>query len=222
MNPKVRTACIAAVAFCVSASAIAMDPSFALESTVASVRMGNDKNDAAPVPALPVETSALLDDANIVFAPPAEVVQKIPAPEETPRPETLRALVAAHVMPEKLDRETECLAGAVYFEAKGESLDGQLAVAEVVLNRASSGRFPTSVCSVVFQPSQFSFVRRGALPPIKRKSEAWHKAVAIADIARNDQWESSVSDALYFHASRVSPNWRRERIAQVGNHIFYR
>ncbi len=67
-----------------------------------------------------------------------------------------------------------------------------------------------------------SFVRGNGFPPIRRGSEAWRRAVAIADIARNDQWDSSVSDALYFHASRVSPGWRRERIAQVGNHVFYR
>jgi len=63
-------------------------------------------------------------------------------------------------------RELECLAGAIYFESKSESLQGQLAVGHVIANRAHSGRFPSSYCGVVFQRSQFSFVRGRSLPPI--------------------------------------------------------
>ena len=80
----------------------------------------------------------------------------------------------------------ECLAGAVYFESKGEPLRGQLSVAEVILNRARSGRFPASVCGVVKQRGQFSFVRGGRIPAIARASLAWKRAVAIAHIARED------------------------------------
>lgn len=119
-------------------------------------------------------------------------------------------------------REQECLAGAVYFEAKGEPLDGQLAVAQVILNRAKSGRFPGSICGVVFQPSQFSFVRGGGFPPIARSSQNWRDAVAIAKIAQNDMWDSSADDALYFHARRVSPGWKLRRVGAIGNHVFYR
>src|SRR5690606_18131200 len=154
MTPVFRAASFAAVAVCVVASAVAIEPSFAIGSAVPMVEF-EAGNDASQVPALPVETSALLSDTKVVFAEPAEVVQKIPTSQESSP--SLASLVAAHDMPDTLDREDECLAGTVYFEAKGESLDGQLAVAEVVLNRAGSGRFPTSICSVVFQPSQFSF-----------------------------------------------------------------
>lgn len=135
---------------------------------------------------------------------------------------SLSHLVSLHMDTQTTDREEECLAGAVYFEAKGEPLDGQLAVAKVILNRAQSGRFPSSICGVVFQRSQFSFVRGSGFPPIARGSRNWREAVAIAMIARNDMWESSVENALYFHARRVSPGWRLSRIATIGNHVFYR
>lgn len=139
-----------------------------------------------------------------------------------PAAASLATLVAAHVMPAALDAETECLAGAVYFESRGEPLEGQLAVAEVIRNRAASGRFPSSLCGVVFQPSQFSFVRGGAMPPIRRESDQWRRAVAVAQIALGGGWISSVGKALFFHASRISPGWRLKRLARVGNHIFYR
>ncbi len=141
---------------------------------------------------------------------------------EAPDAASLADLVADLSSAELPDHEAECLAGAVYFESKGESLDGQLAVAQTILNRTRSGRFPTSVCGVVMQPSQFSFVRGGAFPPIKRTSRNWKNAVAIAHIARNDLWESSVDNALYFHARRVNPGWQLRKIAALGNHIFYR
>lgn len=141
---------------------------------------------------------------------------------EAPDAASLADLVADLSSAELPDHEAECLAGAVYFESKGESLDGQLAVAQTILNRTRSGRFPTSVCGVVMQPSQFSFVRCGAFPPIKRTSRNWKNAVAIAHIARNDLWESSVDNALYFHARRVNPGWQLRKIAALGNHIFYR
>ena len=135
---------------------------------------------------------------------------------------SLSQLVAMHLGTETADREEECLAGAVYFEAKGEPLDGQLAVAKVIMNRSRSGRFPSSVCGVIFQRSQFSFVRGSGFPQIARSSQNWRQAVAIARIANNDMWDSSVDNALYFHARRVSPGWRLNRIATIGNHVFYR
>lgn len=144
-------------------------------------------------------------------------------PVETPRDaRSLAQLVALHDGTQTADREEECLAGAVYFESKGEPLEGQLAVAEVIINRAKSGRFAPSICGVVFQRSQFSFVRGGGFPPIARSSRGWREAVAIAKIARQDMWDSSADDALYFHARRVSPGWKLKRIASIGNHVFYR
>jgi len=135
---------------------------------------------------------------------------------------SLAQLVAAQNVDAPLDSEQHCLAGAVYFESKGETLAGQLAVAKVILSRATSGRFPKTICGVVFQPSQFSFVRGGKMPAIPVGSAAWRSAKAIALIAQQDQWESPVEGALFFHARRVSPGWRLTRLGMIDNHIFYR
>ena len=138
-------------------------------------------------------------------------------------PRSLSELVSAYQSAEVSDSQLECLAGAVYFESKGEPLEGQLAVAEVIINRANSGHYPATYCGVVKQKHQFSFVRGGRIPAIPRSSAAWRKAVAIAEIATRDLADSSVSNALFFHARYVSPNWRGlKRVAAVGNHIFYR
>lgn len=135
---------------------------------------------------------------------------------------SLRQLVRQQSVDGTLDQEMQCLAGTVYFESKGESLQGQLAVARVVLARVKSSRFPDSICGVVFQRSQFSFVRGGKMPPIRTGQQHWRNAVAIAKIAMNDGWESSVEGALFFHARYVSPGWRLKRLATIDNHIFYR
>lgn len=172
----------------------------------------------AEVPAAQASGFGIIQGLQIVAPSPRVFLSGTIAPTAA----SLAALVTSHVMPIALDAETECLAGAVYFESRGEPLDGQLAVAEVIRNRAASGRFPASLCGVVFQPSQFSFVRAGAMPPIRRDSDQWHRAVAVAQIALGGQWASSVGKALFFHASRIAPRWRMQRLARVGNHIFYR
>ncbi|WP_245824790.1 cell wall hydrolase [Sphingomonas azotifigens] len=119
------------------------------------------------------------------------------------------------------DRELRCLATGVYFEARSESLSGQLAVADVILNRSTSGRFPGSVCSVVTQKGQFSFVRHGKLPTPPANAQ-WRRALAVAQVARKNLWESPAGDALYFHARYANASLGRASVATVGNHIFYR
>ena len=134
---------------------------------------------------------------------------------------SLAQLVADLAGPTTSDAETECLARAVYFESKGEPLTGQLTVAEVIINRSQSRRFPSTICGVVRQPSQFSFVRGGHIPrpPVNAQ---WRTAVAIARIAMADLADGGAPRALFFHARYVRPGWRLTRIATVGNHIFYR
>ena len=158
-----------------------------------------------------------------------EVVQDLP---ETPADDeavaadaaSLRQLVATIDTDVELSRDVMCLAQAVYFEARGEPLDGQLAVARVIINRAESNQFPDDYCSVVTQRSQFSFVRGGQIPTPNRASGAWDRAVAIARIAHRDLWDCEVDDALYFHARSVRPRWagRMTARATIDNHIFYR
>jgi len=135
---------------------------------------------------------------------------------------SLDELVAAQSTSGPLDSQLHCLAGAIYFEARGESLAGQLAVGQVVVNRSTSGRFPDSYCGVVYQRDQFSFVRGRSMPAIRKSSEEWREAIAIAQIAHQGAWESPVTDALYFHATSVAPRWRLKRLARIDNHIFYR
>lgn len=159
---------------------------------------------------LPVEDSKTIED------------ESAPEPQLAPvTADSLAELVAATPKPAEIDPELRCLAGAVYFESRGESLPGQLAVAHVVINRAQSGRFPKSLCGVVLQKSQFSFVRGGRMPAV-RNTALWDNAVAIAQIARDGSWKNHAPGALFFHARYVSPGWRKTRIAQIDNHIFYR
>ena len=162
------------------------------------------------------------------------IVQPLPAPaveatsdEATPAPApvdaaSLSQLVAETPTPSDLSSELACLAGAIYFESKGETLAGQLAVGRVIVARAKSGRFPASYCGVVYQRSQFSFVQGRGMPTINKSGRAWTEAARIARIAHEGSWKSPVEGALFFHAARVSPGWRLTRLARIDNHIFYR
>lgn len=134
----------------------------------------------------------------------------------------LSTLVAELRGSETGSRELECLAAGIYFEAKSEPLAGQLAVGQVIANRASSGRFAKTYCGVLFQRGQFSFVRGGRWPAVAKAGRQWQNAVAIARIVDQGLKQSSVGKALFFHAKRVNPRWRLRRVASVGNHIFYR
>ncbi|MCA3254722.1 MAG: cell wall hydrolase [Alphaproteobacteria bacterium] len=145
------------------------------------------------------------------------------APAERPSVGSLRELVdAINELPEvEPSREMRCLATAVYFEAKGEPLEGQLAVAQVILNRVKSGKYSDSICGVVYQRGQFSFTwdRR---PDRPREMAAWETAQAIAVIAATDNWRPIAPKAMSFHARRVAPGWRNmERVSVIGNHVFY-
>lgn len=207
----------------------------ALAATVLTALISAQGSGAATpghTPVQAIENSA--SQAKTVQFVAEPVVQSIPA-DETVADEgstddapdmadagSLRELVAQQDMPATLSREMHCLAGAIYFEARGESLEGQLAVGRVIVNRSDSGRFPDSYCGVVLQRSQFSFVRGSAIPKVRTNSEQWRRAVAIAQIADEGLWNSPAKGALFFHAARVSPGWRLTRLARVDNHIFYR
>ncbi len=147
-----------------------------------------------------------------------------PVPVAPAAGQPLTALVAIHGSGPALDAEATCLATAVYFESMGESLEGQLAVAQVVLNRAGSGRYPTTLCAVVKQKAQFSFVRSGQFPRIDAGCAAWRKAQAIARIAAGKMAQVIPTDVLWYHADYVAPSWGRrlDRVEKIGAHIFYR
>jgi len=138
----------------------------------------------------------------------------------------LYALVDKYASNAPLDSETNCLATAVYFEARGESVDGQIAVARVVMNRAASGKYPPSWCATVTQPYQFSFVnpRTQQMPAPNYNCDAWRKAEAVARLAAANIVPSVSTDVLWYHADYVSPSWRRNLTEErkIGQHIFYR
>ena len=150
----------------------------------------------------------------------AETADAVPAVKPSG---DLAAMVAELRSPDAGSRELECLATGIYFESKGEPLAGQLAVGKVIANRASSGgRFPDSYCGVLFQRGQFSFVHGHSLPGVVHSNHQWQTAVAIAKIVDQRLQQSSVGNALFFHARYVSPGWGMKRVASIGNHVFYR
>ena len=126
-------------------------------------------------------------------------------------------------------RELECLAEAVYYEARGETPSGQAAVAQVVMNRVRHPAFPKSICGVVFQGAynrtgcQFSFACDGSMRRA-RDIGAWARARKVAARTLAGAGSSEVGSATHFHTINVSPGWgpRLLRVAQVGMHIFYR
>ena len=118
--------------------------------------------------------------------------------------------------------DLDCMAEALYHEARGEGRQGQMAVAEVILNRVDSGAFPRTVCGVINQPSQFSYTIGGA-KPIRNKA-AYLRAKAIAQDALSGAPRQLTGGATYFHTPAVRPAWSRrfQKTVQIGRHIFYR
>lgn len=219
-----------------SALAQAIDPQsviaapFIADRNTALADEGDAAADTAPVASAINDPQDIQTDQSDQTGTPIfvsrEIVQDVPdVPEPVVLPaSTLKAYVARRSVPDALSDEMQCLAGAVYFEARGEPLAGQLAVAKVVMNRAEHHRFPSSYCGVVYQRSQFSFVRGGKMPRIKTGSKAWQQAKKIAAIAHAAEWQSEAEDALYFHAKYVKPRWARSKTAKarIKTHIFYR
>ncbi|HEX5181905.1 MAG TPA: cell wall hydrolase [Allosphingosinicella sp.] len=168
------------------------------------------------VPASPAQAMP----ATPVEAPATVVPAAIPLSRTVPQPAV--ETVAPTDEPAIDKAEEDCLATAIYFEAKGEPRRGQVAVAQVVVNRTRSGRFPSSVCGVVRQKGQFSFVHHGRLPAVSRSSAAWREADGIARKVLDGSAERVAEHALFFHARGVSAGWHAVRVAQIGNQIFYR
>lgn len=143
---------------------------------------------------------------------------------------------------EQLKRETGCLAAALYFEARGESRLGQIAVAQVIINRTLSRAYPNTVCRVVWQNAdklnrcQFSFTCDGKADNVRDRS-AWVRAKAIAKsflefraagtiphaVHPSDSLDRQTRRSTHYHATYVEPGWSREleKMTAIGRHIFY-
>ncbi|WP_298668440.1 cell wall hydrolase [uncultured Sphingomonas sp.] len=139
------------------------------------------------------------------------------------------AFEVAGQSPDDAARALDCLTQAVYYEARSEPLDGERAVAQVVLNRVRDRAFPKSVCGVVYQGSarrtgcQFTFTCDGSLLR-PREPGAWARASAVAAAALAGEVYAPVGSATHYHANYVLPWWASSltRIGAVGTHIFYR
>ena len=141
-----------------------------------------------------------------------------------------RGRYADLINPENLDREQRCLAEAVYFEARSEPEEGQAAVAQVVLNRAKSGLYPSNVCGVVYQNRhrymgcQFSFACEGKSLRIA-DGPSWSTATRIAkNVFEGRTYLADVGGSTHYHADYVRPGWSRrmKRTDVIGRHIFYK
>ena len=118
-------------------------------------------------------------------------------------------------------QDITCLAKNIYHEARGEPIEGQIAVAQVTLNRVRTGDFGASICKVVYAPRQFSWTLD------KRKQvkndKAWDTSLAIANEVLTGRAHITNFNALYFHTRQVKPKWKRSKqfVTTIGNHIFY-
>lgn len=163
---------------------------------------------------------------------PAAVAERPVAAREEVKPVTLASLVGSHIADAARlagDAQAHCLAQVVYFEARSEALEGQLAVAQVVLNRVASARYPSSICAVAFQNEhlpfrcQFSFACDG-MPDKAYNMAAWRQARAVAQVALDGSWADLTGQSTHYHALNAAPYWSRQltQTVQLGRHIFYR
>lgn len=137
--------------------------------------------------------------------------------------------LASQPTPRIENRQVQCLSEALYFEARGESVKGQFAVAEVILNRVDSDRYPDTVCGVVNQGTgrkyacQFTYTCDG-LPERITEPGAWEQVQKVARIAIQGAPRSLTQGATHYHTNYVNPRWARQytKTAQIGIHIFYR
>jgi spore germination cell wall hydrolase CwlJ-like protein len=135
------------------------------------------------------------------------------------------------VTAEVRNKQLDCLAKNIYYEAGHEPFEGKVAIAQVTINRSESGQFPRDICQVVYQKNvvydkvlcQFSWYCENA-SVIKPRNLAAYKESEI--VARQVLLENfrlpSLTKALYFHGKQINPKWGREKVAVIGNHIFYK
>ena len=129
------------------------------------------------------------------------------------------------------ERQLDCLARNIYHEAAGEPFEGKVAVAQVTMNRAESGKFPGDVCAVVYQKNvfmervvcQFSwYCENGGKPPI-RSPAMYNESYAVAKKVLLENFRLDIlKSAMYYHADYVNPNWKKQKIGKIGRHIFYK
>lgn len=129
------------------------------------------------------------------------------------------------------DRQLTCLARNIYYESASEPFEGKVAVAQVTLNRAASGQFPSDICGVVYQKNkvvektvcQFSWYCSSP-SVLKVKSPAlYNESMEVAKKVLLENFRlDGMREAMYYHADYVHPGWKKKKLAQIGHHIFYK
>lgn len=130
------------------------------------------------------------------------------------------------------EKELECLAKNIYYEAGTEPFEGKVAVAQVTINRTKSKDFPKDICAVVYEKNivynkvicQFSWYceQQTKVRPIHAATYKESEAVAKKVLLEGFRLDIIREDTLYYHADYVNPRWKKERVAKIGKHIFYR
>lgn len=131
----------------------------------------------------------------------------------------LLALLFIPTITSSTDRELNCLTSNVYYEARGESHRGKLAVALTTLNRVDSDQYPKTICGVVFQKRQFSWTQ--GFKPTKINPKQWREAQEAALYAYLNRDVLGRFRATHFHNNTIHPGWKLKRVAKIGNHTFY-
>ena len=198
---------------------------FALQPGMASDR-------SAAVPSVELEAALRHENAMVSAMPLSRVaVLTSPRPEERPKGSQVRysgRWLRSLAKPTG-GKQWACLAEAIYFEARGEPVEGQFAVAEVILNRVDSPKFPNSICKVVRQGTgrkhacQFSYNCDGKLEHIAN-GEAYDQAKRVARVSMDRKTRPLTKGATFYHATFVSPSWARsfQHVATIGVHKFYK
>ncbi len=210
------------------------DPAAFGQSSIADAGEAREAGPRMPVASLHPNAAAALD-AIAGIAPGSRDNLGVTMPDVMPEqlayaradtPVTVQDLAATQVS----DRELWCLATGIYFEARGETYRGQVAVAQVVMNRTKDHRYPDTICGVVFQNQhrknacQFSFACDG-IPDVVNEREPWAQAEDIAKkVTSGELYLTEVGDATHYHATYVRPPWapRMDKVTQIGLHVFYK
>ena len=132
-------------------------------------------------------------------------------------------VAAAMMAPPTVDPEQhECLALNIYHEARGERVEGQIAVAQVTMNRVEHDKWGSTICEVVYQPKQFSWTHM-IEDQTPQESRAWRKAKVIARDVMIGNVDDPTMGAVYYHANYVNPDWAEymDLSKVIGNHLFY-
>jgi len=129
------------------------------------------------------------------------------------------------------EKQLECLANNIYYEAARESFEGKVAIAQVTINRSQSNFFPNDICKVVYQKNifmekvvcQFSWYCESAIRKKPFSSEAYEESYAVAKKVLLEGFRLDIlEEAMFYHANYINPKWKKQKIATIGNHIFYK